>query len=168
MAQYNETPVLRDVQVAEEIRSMAALGKFPKEITAYGLVYYKNGQRHYMISTDATKLICFLNDTTNQQFFPTPIEHCAERLAIPEGYETEAIQAIKLKLARQMQAAYPVAAFIQLEKIGRALPDDSLEKPLQRYRLQLEGEFSTEKIRAFLSLCTKCYLRKNISLFVYQ
>ena len=68
---YNQTAVLRDVQVAQEIRSMAALGKFPKEITAYGLVYYQNGQRYYMLSTEQAKLIRFLNETANQAFFPT-------------------------------------------------------------------------------------------------
>ena len=40
----DEICVLRDVQIAQEIRSLAALGVFPKGILVYGLVYYQNAK----------------------------------------------------------------------------------------------------------------------------
>ena len=81
----DEISVLRDVQMAQEIRSLAALGVFPKGILVYGLVYYQNGERQYMISADPAKLIAFLNDVQNRRFFPTPMESYSESLIIPEG-----------------------------------------------------------------------------------
>ena len=56
----DEISVLRDVQMAQEIRSLAALGVFPKGILVYGLVYYQYGQRQYMVTADPAKLISFL------------------------------------------------------------------------------------------------------------
>lgn len=165
---YNQTAVLRDVQVAQEIRSMAALGKFPKEITAYGLVYYQNGQRHYMLTTEQAKLVRFLNETANQALFPTLIDSHTERLAIPEGFEEDVIRAVKLQLAQKLAKDYPEQAFACLLEVSQAAPDSSAEEPLQKYRRQLESVFDAEKIRAFAAICTQAYLRKNCTLAIYQ
>lgn len=165
---YNQVAVLRDEQVAQEIRSMAALGKFPKELTAYGLVYYHNGQRHYMISADQTKLIYFLNDITNQRLFPTLIDSYSERMAIPEGFEEDAIHAVKLKLAQKLQKDYPVEVFTFLEELYAQEPNNSAEEALWQSRRQLECVFHTEKIRAFAALCTRAYWRKNMTRTAYQ
>lgn len=165
---YNEVAVLRDVQVAQEIRSMAALGKFPKEITAYGLAYYQNGQRHYLITSDQTKLIRFLNEPVNQQYFPTLIDSLTERLAVPEGFEEDVVRQIKLRLAQSLQADYPAQAFACLRALSETEPDTSAEGPLLDYCHQLESVFQTEKIRAFAALCTRAYLRKNCTQAVYE
>ncbi len=165
---YNQTAVLRDVQVAQEIRSMAALGKFPKEITAYGLVYYQNGQRYYMLSTEQAKLIRFLNETANQAFFPTLIDSHTERLAIPEGFEEDVIRAVKLQLAQNLAKDYPQQAFACLLEVSQAAPNDSAEDALWHYRRRLESIFDAEKIRAFAAICTRAYLRKNCTLAAYQ
>jgi len=163
-----ERSLFRDVQVALEVRSMAALGKFPKEITVYGLAYYQAGQRQYMISADVAKLISFLNDAANRKYFPTPIESYSERLVIPEGYEEDVVHRIKLQLARKLQETYPESVFELLERLSDHTPNDSMEKDLLAYRKQLESIFSADRIQAFQALCTKAYLRKNISLLVYQ
>ena len=79
MGQYNATAILRDEQVAQEIRSMAALGKFPKEITVYGLVYYCDDERKYMISADSGKLIAFLNETAGRGTYLPGMRTCRGR-----------------------------------------------------------------------------------------
>lgn len=168
MSASEERSVFRDVQVALEVRSMAALGKFPKEITVYGLVYCQAGQRQYRISADIAKLISFLNDAANRKYFPTPIESYSERLVIPEGYEEDVEHRIKLQLARRLQEAYPEQVFQLLERLSNHTPNDSMEHDLLAYRKQLESVFSADRIQAFQALCTKAYLRKNISLLVYQ
>lgn len=168
MGASEELSLFRDVQVALEVRSMAALGKFPKEITVYGLVYYQAGQRQYMISADSSKLISFLNDAENRKYFPTPIESYSERLIIPEGYEEDVVNRIKLQLARNLQNAYPTEVFMLLENLSDQVPNDSMEQELLDYRKQLESVFYADKVQAFQALCTKAYLRKNISILVYQ
>ncbi len=168
MGQYNATAILRDEQVAQEIRSMAALGKFPKEITVYGLVYYCDDERKYMISADSGKLIAFLNETANTEFFPTPIEHYSKRLAIPEGYEEEVVQSIKLEMAKKLQQMYPAEAFALLKAFAPQISNDTLDKELFAYRDDLESEFDKERINAFLALCSKAYIRKNLSSYGYR
>lgn len=168
MGASEELSLFRDVQVALEVRSMAALGKFPKEITVYGLVYYQAGQRQYMISADSAKLISFLNDAENRKYFPAPIETYSERLVIPEGYEEDVVHGIKLQLARKLQTAYPEEAFVALENLSNQTPNDSMEFKLLEYRKKLESVFYGDKLQAFQALCTRAYLRKNISLTVYQ
>ncbi len=168
MGASEELSLFRDVQVALEVRSMAALGKFPKEITVYGLVYYQAGQRQYMISADSAKLISFLNDAANRKHFPTPIETYSERLVIPEGYEEDVVHRIKLQLARQLQEAYPSEVFGLLENLSDQIPNDSMEAMLLAYRKKLESVFYADKLQAFQALCTRAHLRKNISLLVYQ
>ena len=165
---YNQTAVLRDVQVAQEIRSMAALGKFPEEITAYGLAYYQDGARRYMLTTDQSKLIRFLNEPVNQQYFPTLIDGHTERLAIPEGFEADVVRAVKLTLAQTLQANYPSEAFALLVGLGQTEPNTCAEEALLESQRQLEGVFWAEKIRAFAALCTRAYLRKNCTLTTYQ
>lgn len=168
MGASEELSLFRDVQVALEVRSMAALGKFPKEITVYGLVYYQAGQRQYMISADSAKLISFLNDAENRKYFPTPIETYSERLVIPEGYEEDVVYGIKLQLARKLQNAYPEEVFVALENLSNQTPNDSMEFKLLEYRKKLESVFYGDKLQAFQALCIRAYLRKNISLLVYQ
>ena len=42
----------RDVQLAEDFKKMAELGYLDQEYTVYGIVYWKDGIRNYMISSD--------------------------------------------------------------------------------------------------------------------
>ena len=165
---YNNTPVLRDVQVAKEIRSMAALGQFPKEITVYGLVFYRNHQRQYMISAEPQKLIAFLNDAANQSYVPTLMERYSERCIIPKGFEEEMVRRIKLKLARKLQAMYPAEIFPLLQQLQDSEPDHTIEMSLLQYRDELESVFYTDKIHAFQDLCTRVYLQRKLSEVFYR
>lgn len=164
----DEISVLRDVQMAQEIRSLAALGVFPKGILVYGLAYYQYGKRQYMISADPAKLISFLNKVENSRYFPTPIEEYSERVIIPEGEEETIVNQIKLKLARQLQSHYPLEVFELLEQLFQTEANSYMEKPLFQYRKELESVFDIDKIKAFSDLCMRAYLRKNISELAYQ
>lgn len=167
-AASDEISVLRDVQMAQEIRSLAALGVFPKGILVYGLVYYQNGKRQYMISADPAKLIAFLNDVENRKYFPTPMESYAESLIIPEGEEEDIINSVKVKLARILQKKYPVEVFTMLESLDRRAYNNVMDHSLLNYRAELESVFDIDKIKAFRDLCTRAQLRKNISEVVYR
>lgn len=164
----DEISVLRDVQMAQEIRSLAALGVFPKGILVYGLVYYQNGERQYMISAEPEKLIAFLNDVENRKFFPTPIESYAESLIIPEGEEERIVQKVKLKLARNLQELYPAEVFSILEQLHHAVQSTYLDDALLTYREELESVFDIDKIKAFRDLCTRAYLRNIVSEWKYR
>ena len=164
----DEISVLRDVQMAQEIRSLAALGVFPKGILVYGLVYYQHGQRQYMVTADPVKLISFLNDVENRCLFPTPMESYAERLIIPEGEEEDVTNRIKLKLVRQLQEAYPAEAFAVLDKLHARKGGQLIDIQLQQYRSELESVFDRDKIKAFHDLCIKAYLRGNVSELTYR
>lgn len=164
----DEISVLRDVQMAQEIRSLAALGVFPKGILVYGLVYYQHGKRQYMISADPAKLIAFLNDVENYRYFPTPMENYSESLIIPEGEEEDTINRVKLKLARRLQQKYPEELFAILAQLNDREDSDYMDDALLSYRIELEDIFDIDKIKAFRDLCTRAYLRKCVSVFVYQ
>ena len=164
----DEISVLRDVQMAQEIRSLAALGVFPKGILVYGLVYYQNGERQYMISADPAKLIAFLNDVQNRRFFPTPMESYSESLIIPEGEEEDITNTVKLKLARILQKKYPKEVFQVLEQLDDRACNNAMDDALLQYRMELESIFDIDKIKAFRDLCTRAYLRKNVTALVYQ
>lgn len=168
MAEYDNSAIMRDVRAAMEVRSMAALGMFPTEITVYGLVYYQNGQRQYMISADIAKLISFLNEPENKKYFPTPIMTYSERLRVPEGYMETVVQSIKVKLARQLQEKYPAVIFQRLAEINDTVPNQAMETDLLSYAKEMECVFETGKVLAFRNLCIKAFLRKNISELVYH
>lgn len=164
----DEISVLRDVQMAQEIRSLAALGVFPKGILVYGLVYYRHGERQYMISADPAKLIAFLNDVENRRYFPTPMESYSESLIIPEGEEEDVINSVKVKLARILQEKYPAEVFAILEELNDRPGNDAMDAPLSAYREDMESIFDIDKIRAFRDLCIRAYLRKNVSDLIYH
>ncbi len=158
----------RDIQVAHEIQSMAALGVFPKGIIVYGLVYFKDGKRQYMISEDPVNVISFLNDVENQKYFPSPIDSYSERLIIPEGYEEDIINGIKIKLARQLQETYPEEVFLLLRELDGTPGNSAMEDVLRAYRNEMEVVFDEDKIEAFRDLCTRAFTRKNLSELAYQ
>ncbi|MBO5114708.1 MAG: hypothetical protein J6C02_01010, partial [Peptococcaceae bacterium] len=137
-------------------------------ILVYGLVYYQYGQRQYMVTADPAKLISFLNDVENRSLFPTPIESYSERLIIPEGEEENITNGIKLKLVRKLQEAYPSEVFAVLAQLNAQKSSCFIDAALQQYRLELESVFDRDKIKAFCDLCTKAYLRGNVSELTYR
>lgn len=154
---------LRDVQIAKDTMILSDLGKFPQEVMVYGLAYYMNDKRYYMVSTNKEDLIAFISHPKHFCYFPTPIEQYSERLAIPKGYEEEVINQIKLKMAQQLMTHYPIDLFKILAEINTIQQQDSLDKTFYHYCSNLEWVFDAEKIIAFHPVCDQAYLRKNIS-----
>lgn len=163
MRSYNQSPVLRDVQVAQEIRDMAALGKFPQEITVYGLAYYKHGERYYMISGEPESLIVFASAPEHFEYFPTPIQRYAKRQLIPEGEKENLKNTLKIKLALQLEVMYPLSHFQALAQQKKPPANAEVKYLIDTMRQDLEPVFSREKIEAFQGICVKAYMNGHLS-----
>ena len=49
--------LFRDQQVALDFQKMAAEGYIDTEFTMYGITCYQNGERHYLVSSDGTRIL---------------------------------------------------------------------------------------------------------------
>ena len=52
MTDLRRMTAFRDVQLAEDFKKMAELGYLDHEFTVHGIVYWQNGTRNYVISSD--------------------------------------------------------------------------------------------------------------------
>ena len=165
---YNEMPVLRDKHAADEVRMMASLGMYPQEITVYGLSYFNNGERHYLLSTVQRNLIDFLNNAANEQYYPSDIYIYSESKMIPEGYSGEITNTVKAAAGKRLQQMYPAQVFRLLEEMHSFQATVNLDEDFRQMRAQLEPIFDLGSIEAFRELCVRAFLRKNMTEAVYQ
>ena len=165
---YNEMPILRDKHAADEVRMMASLGMYPQGITVYGLVYFKDGERHYLLSTIQRNLIDFLNNALNEQYYPSDIYVYSESRMLPEGYAEEITNAVKAAAGRCLQQMYPEQVFALLEELHDFQASTNLDEDFIQMRSKLEPVFDLGTIEAFRELCTRAFLRKNMTKAVYN
>ena len=57
MTDLRRMTAFRDVQLAEDFKKMAELGYLDHEVTVQGIVYWQNGTRNYVISSEGGSVL---------------------------------------------------------------------------------------------------------------
>ena len=74
MTDLRKMNAFRDVQLAEDFKKMAELGYLDQEYTVYGIVYWKDGIRNYMISSDEAQVWEQVKNLLLQNIYPSPVK----------------------------------------------------------------------------------------------
>lgn len=135
------TTSLKDVSSAQMIKSMAELGCFEYEDTAYGCAYRKDGKVLYRMGGDWQRIHDFIENSRLAGILPTAVAEKTVRQAKITGSEEEAKLKLKLALGKELQAMYNAAFFDILEELGQLPNCDSAGDILESYKEAIDGFF---------------------------
>ncbi len=161
---------LRDVQVAEQVGKMAALGYFDVEFTLYGCAYYmaKKDMIYYKVSGNAAEIYHYVDLAQRQDIFPSAVECLTLKCPVPLG-EKETIELkVKHRLARQLQRHYSKAYFLKLAEISKRVQNNSAAPLLWELAEDIEGHFDENQLKQFENLLHYTYSCRKITLDEYN
>lgn len=160
MTDLKHMSLFRDVQVALEFQQMAEEGYLDTEFTMYGTIYYQDGQRHYLVSADEEKIIDFVEAAALQDIHPMPIQSLTEVCPVPLGEKETIAQDVKLRLARRLQAQYPLAFLELMEDLASVPNTDDARPLLETICRTVKNTFDREQIDLAQQLITLAYAGK--------
>ena len=157
------TTSLKDVSSAQMIKSMAELGCFEYEDTAYGCAYRKDGKVLYRMGGDWQRIHDFIEHSRLAGILPTAVAEKTVRQAKITGSEEEAKLKLKLSLGKELQAMYNAAFFDILEELGQIPNCDSAGDILEEYKEAIDGFFDDGQLQLFEGLLNRAYLAKTLT-----
>lgn len=157
------TTSLKDVSSAQMIKSMAELGCFEYEDTAYGCAYRKDGKVLYRMGGDWQRIHDFIENSRLAGILPTAVAEKTVRQAKITGSEEEAKLKLKLALGKELQAMYNAAFFDILEELGQLPNCDSAGDILESYKEAIDGFFDDGQLQLFEGLLNRAYLAKTLT-----
>lgn len=157
------TTSLKDVSSAQMIKSMAELGCFEYEDTAYGCAYRKDGKVLYRMGGDWQRIHDFIDNSRLAGILPTAVAEKTVRQAKITGSEEEAKLKLKLALGKELQAMYNAAFFDILEELGQIPNCDSAGDILESYKEAIDGFFDDGQLQLFEGLLNRAYLAKTLT-----
>lgn len=157
------TTSLKDVSSAQMIKSMAELGCFEYEDTAYGCAYRKDGKVLYRMGGDWQRIHDFIENSRLAGILPTAVAEKTVRQAKITGSEEEAKLKLKLSLGKELQAMYNAAFFDILEELGQIPNCDSAGDILEEYKEAIDGFFDDGQLQLFEGLLNRAYLAKTLT-----
>lgn len=167
---YNAQVTVKDPNVlaAEKTGSMVSMGYYEKEFTVYGSCFYQNGVRQYIVSSKAEKIIAFLEDEKNKQYFATPLEHWTTSVLVPSGTEESIVRTVKKEMARKLQLQYPKSYFQDLQKQIGTQRIDAAESIFEEWQDALDGLFDELQLQLFETALIHAYNKKVITELTYH
>lgn len=153
---------------AQTAGAMVEMGCFAQEVTVYGSAYYEEGRRRYIISADEAKIADFVQGAHQAHLLPTPLSQLSLKAVIPAGYAEVVNRAAKIRLARQLEASYPLAYFELAADLLKVTPNTAAQSCLEAMQDALEGVFEEDRLQLFEGLLHLAYLKKNISERTYH
>ncbi len=157
------TTSLKDVSSAQMIKSMAELGCFEYEDTAYGCAYRKDGKVLYRMGGDWQRIHDFVESSRLSGLLPTAIAERTIRQAKVTGSEEQAKLNLKLQLGKDLQSTYNTTFFDTLEELGRTPNSDSAGEVLEAYKEEIDGFFNDGELALFEGLLNMAYVAKNLT-----
>lgn len=159
---------LRDLVCAQSVGEMSKMGRFNKDFIMYGCAYEEQGEVHYMISSVATNIHDFIDNSVQQGLYPTPIMTITKTCPVPAGTEEDIALSVKVDLAKQLKKAYPKEFFELLKVFTKAPANDGALAILAPIQTMLEGQFVEDKLKLFENLVHLAYQGKVLSQASYQ
>lgn len=157
------TTSLKDVSSAQMIKSMAELGCFEYEDTAYGCAFRKDGKTLYRMGGDWQRIHDFVESSRLAGLMPTAAAEKTVRQAKITGSEEEAKLKLKLALGKELQTMYDTTFFDLLEELGQTPNCDSAGEILEAYKEEIDGFFNAGQLQLFEGLLNMAYLAKTLT-----
>lgn len=153
----------RDLQVAEDVGKMAALGWFDTEFTMHGASYLTAEGVHYMISSHSHNIYTFLQQSHLSGYYPTPLLTLSKKCPVPAGEKDAIAQQVKLELARGLEASYPKPFLQLLHHLGSQTAHDGAKEWLLQVQDAISGLFVEDLLQLFQNLLDLAYRHKVLT-----
>ena len=151
-----------NVQAAQIAGAMAEMGRYAQEFTVFGSTFWRNGQRFYLVSSEADKIVeAKLQESAGM--FSTPVDCWTISLLVPSGCEDEVGRTVRQLAAKKMAANYPPAYFELAEKLADTVPNALAEPLLYQWQEELEGLFAQEQLTLFAGALDLAWQRGNVT-----
>ena len=157
------TTSLKDVSSAQMIKSLAELGCFEYEDTAYGCAYRKDGKVLYRMGSDWQRIHDFIENSRLSGILPTAVAERTIRQAKVTGSEEAAKLRLKLELGQELKKQYNAVFFDVLEELGQTPNVDSAGDILEAYKEEIDGFFNAGQLQLFEGLLDMAYLAKTLT-----
>lgn len=168
MTDLRKMNAFRDVQLAEDFKKMAELGYLDQEYTVYGIVYWKDGIRNYMISSDEAQVWEQVKNLLLQNIYPSPVKQLTKICHVPVGEEERISTEVKLALACKLNNEYSAEALQEITGVLQSFVNENMFGAIEDYCKNIEGCFSADKIYLARALIELGYIHKNITEVQYM
>lgn len=102
----------------------------------YGITCYQNGERHYLVSSDETRILDAIEKAIKKHMCVLPLQSLTETCPVPLGEKEMIAHDVKIHLAKRMQLLYPSIFLEQLQTFfdedGQRLGTASIGEYMQK------------------------------------
>ncbi len=140
----------KDMIAASDFESAMRLGCFDKEFTYYGVAYLgEDGRISYRISAQSGRLYKFIEQSTSEGFYPTPVLRNMKRRPAPSGHEEIIKLDEKKNTARKIREIYNEPYFYLLKVLTDIAPSNGAYELLKEKQDELEGLYDATQLQLF-------------------
>lgn len=159
--------IFRDDEETDYVGIVRALRGFEVEFEVYGTVYWKDGQRNYLVSANAETLNDHVTRLSREGCYPVPPQIYSERMLVPAGCDSELEEQVKLNCCRRLRATYPPSFWDHARDVADGRGNDSALPLLSDVRDRLKGVFDADSLQLFEALVNRAFLRRNLEQHSY-
>lgn len=157
------TTSLKDVSSAQMIRSLAELGCFEHENSAFGCAYWEEGKVYYRLGSEWERVNAFVSACPLRGLYPTPIMSKTVRQATLSGTEEDVKLTVKLQVGRELAEAYGPVYFELMARLSQEPADGSAGEILEAYRDEIDGFFDADQLQLLEGLMGLAYQAKLLT-----
>ncbi|MED9782154.1 MAG: hypothetical protein UGE23_12300 [Peptococcaceae bacterium] len=153
----NANKLIRDIDIGTNLLRRAELGGFEKEFHVYGLAYYKDNQREYLLGSDLYEIYKKQQEYELSHIISSTIQSYSSRSYVTLDNIDIMVFDAKLKLARQLKDTTDLELFQWLTTLSSHAQEDYAYPILQELCQQIEGYFNQDKLHSLHSLIQYAY-----------
>lgn len=163
-----QTTLIRDTQIADDVFRKIQLGWLDHEFTVYGTAFYADNTMQYKVSNSSRKIYSFLDSSGLHNIYPANLMCYSERYPLPAGMKEEKNLQVKIMLAKQLRNEFPYEVFSLLNQIAEEIRDDSARVFLEQELEQIEGSFNSIRLGCFKELVAYGYKALRLTAHQYE
>ena len=164
----NMLMLFRDMQVAQDVGRMAELGRYDREFTCYGFMYWADQHRHYVISANDDRLYDQALALSGAGCWLTPVTSYSQLCHVPAGCEDDIAREVKITLARKLQTDYPIAFAKQIDTLAEIASTDDAVPLLEKLRDDLDGHYDRDALALYATLVEFAWQSKTLTSASHQ
>lgn len=160
--------IIRDLQVAQDIKERSKLGWFEQEFDYFAVSYYHDSEQYYLLSSDAKRVYDFAEQSLLDNIYCTPIQSYRKKCPVPSGTEELIAKDLKVTFAKELQKTFSADFFREFSEIFSERENDGAKNILDAWQDMVAGSFDAEILDLFQMLLEEAYRAKVLKSYSYR
>ncbi len=160
--------IIRDLQVAQDIKERSKLGWFEQEFDYFAVSYYHDDEQYYLLSSNAKRVYDFAEQSLLDNVYCTPIQSYRKKCPVPSGTEELIAKDLKVTFAKELQQAFSPDFLREFSEIFSERANDSAVAILDAWQDEAAGSFDAEILYLFQTLLEEAYRAKVLKSYTYR